>query len=143
MFAWRLLIIALIAAALIAIWLVLAWRSRRYRRHGAADLLAAASASRLILVFSTPDCVPCRTIQKPALDELQRLFPGRVEVRDVDPTIELELAGRFGILTVPSTVVIGDHGQVLAINHGITDRKRLAAQLGLNGMEPHARISRE
>ncbi len=143
MFAWRLLILTFIAVALIAIRLVLVWRSRRYRRNGAADLLAAASASRLILAFSTPDCVPCRTIQKPALDELQLLFPGWVEVRDVDATIELELAGRFGILTVPSTVVIGDHGQVLAINHGTTDRKRLAAQLGLNGMEPHVRISRE
>jgi len=143
MLAARVLVLVLVAAVLAAVWMILRWRSGRYRRNGAADLLAPASGRPLILAFSTPDCVPCRTIQKPALDELQRLFPGRVEVRDVDATVELELAGRFGILTVPSTVVIGDQGRVLAINHGITDWRRLAAQLGLNGTEPHVRISRE
>ncbi len=133
MFAWRLLIVALLAAALIAIRLVLAWRSRRYRRNGAADLLATASGRPLILAFSTPDCVPCRTIQQPALDELLRQYPGRVEVRDIDATVELELTGRFGILTVPSTVVIGTGGTVLAINHGIAGWEKLIGQLGLNG----------
>ncbi len=133
MFAWRLLIVALIAAALIAIRLVLAWRSRRYRRNGAADLLATASGRPLILAFSTPDCVPCRTIQKPALEELQRRYPGSVAVRDVNATAETELATRFGILTVPSTVVIDQRGAVVAINHTLAGWERLADQLRLNG----------
>src|SRR5574341_1239497 len=129
MFAVRLLVVALIAAALIAIRLVLAWRSRRYRRKGAADLQGTASGRPLILAFSTPACVPCRTIQKPALEDLQRRYPDRVTVRDVNATAEPDLAARFGILTVPSTVVIDQGGAVVAINHTLTGWERLAGQL--------------
>ena len=70
MFADRLLALALVAAVLAVAWLGLTWRSRRFRRRIAADLLA--DRRPLVLAFSTPDCVPCKTIQKPALEELQR-----------------------------------------------------------------------
>lgn len=129
----RLQALVLVAAGLSAVWLVLRWRSSRVRRFGAADLLAQASGRAVVLAFSTPDCVPCKTVQKPALEELQRQFPGRIEVRDIDAVAEPVLARRFGIFTVPSTVVIKERGEVAAINQGTTDWRRLAAQLGLNG----------
>ncbi len=87
----------------------------------------------VVLAFSTQDCTPCKTIQKPALDELLGRFPGRVTVRDVDASAEPGLARRFGILTVPSTVVIGESGEVVAINQGPTGWEKLATQLRLNG----------
>jgi hypothetical protein len=51
----------------------------------------------------------------------------------VDALIEPQLAARFGILTVPSTVVIGPAGDVRAINNGTATAERLATQVGLNG----------
>ena len=120
----RLLAFSLVAAVLAVSWAGLAWRSWRFRRRTAADLLV--NSGPLVLAFSTPDCVPCKTIQKPALEELQRRYQDRVNIREVDALAQPELAGRFGILTVPSTVVVGATGVVLAINHGAADWEKLA-----------------
>jgi len=120
----RLLAFSLVAAVLAVSWAGLAWRSWRFRRRPAADLLD--DGRPLVLAFSTPDCVPCKTIQKPALEELQRRYQDRVNIREVDALAQPELAGRFGILTVPSTVVVGATGVVLAINHGAADWEKLA-----------------
>ncbi len=87
-----------------------------------------------VLAFTTPECVPCRTMQRPALEELQRRYPGRFELREVDATVAPELAERFGLMTVPSTVVIDARGRVRAINHGLARWPKLAGQLHLNGL---------
>lgn len=127
----RLLALALVAVILAAISVGLAWRTRRFRRRSAADLVA--DGRPMILAFSTLDCVPCKTVQKPALEELQRRYPARIDVRDVDALAQPMLATRFGILTVPSTVVVGEDGTIVAINHGAAEWEKLAAQLALNG----------
>jgi len=131
MFADRLLALALVTAVLAVAWLGLTWRSRRFQRRMAADLMT--DRRPLVLAFSTPDCVPCKTIQKPALEELQRRYQDRVVVREVDALAQPALAGRFGILTVPTTVVVGEEGAVVAINHGAVEWEKLARQLALNG----------
>lgn len=131
---------ALIAAAG-AVWVWLALRTHGVRRAGALDLMMAhrtSGAEALVLAFTTPDCIPCKTVQRPALEALERQFPGRVVSREVDALDVPDLARRFGILTVPSTVVIGANGEVRAINHGTATADRLAAQAGLdvNGARP-------
>ncbi len=141
MAAERVLIVALVAAGLGLVWLALRWRSARYRMPNARDLLVRLDVTRppLVLAFSTPQCVPCRAMQKPALEELQRRYPGRLEVREIDATITPELAERFGIMTVPSTVLVDARGRVLAINHGLARWTKLAGQLSLNGVHASAR----
>lgn len=132
----RLIILSLVVLGLLVVWGLLRWRTTRFRRQGATDLVTRPVSRPLVLAFSTPDCVPCRTLQKPALEELVRRHPGRVEVRDVDATLEAELAKRFGIFTVPTTVVVDRWGHILAINHGVAPWEKLANQLRLNGSEP-------
>jgi thiol-disulfide isomerase/thioredoxin len=131
----RIAALAAVAAGLAIVWLVLRSRSARYRRPNARDLLARLSVTRppVVLAFTTPECVPCRTMQRPAIEELQRRYPGRFEVREVDATVTPDLAERFGLMTVPSTVLIDDRGRVLAINHGLARWPKLAGQLSLNG----------
>lgn len=135
MVAERLLVLGLVAAALTLVWLALRWRSARYRRPNARDVLTRLAVSRppVVLAFTTPECVPCRTMQRPALEELRRRYPERFELREVDATVMPELAERFGLMTVPSTVVIDGRGRVLAINHGLARWPKLAGQLSLNG----------
>lgn len=135
MVADRLVVLVLVASGLALVWLGLRWRSARYRQPNARDLLTRLGVSRppLVLAFTTPECVPCRTMQRPALAELRRRYPERFEVREVDATVMPELAERFGLMTVPSTVVIDARGRVLAINHGLTRWPKLAGQLSLNG----------
>jgi len=81
--AERFLILAVIVTAVAVIWLGLRWRTSRVRRHGALDLVRLEHPAPLVLAFSTPECVPCRTQQKPALDELLRRYPDLLEVREV------------------------------------------------------------
>lgn len=134
----RLIILSLILLGLLAAWRLLRWRTARLRRRGAGDLVSLSSRRPLVIAFSTTDCVPCRTLQKPALEELVQRHPGRVDVRDVDATLEAGLAKRFGILTVPSTVVVDRDGHILAINHGVAPWEKLAGQLRLDGTVPNA-----
>lgn len=127
----RFLAILIVAVVVAAIWVLVRRRAASHRGRDASDLLEADRP--LILAFSTPECVPCRTAQKPALEQLQRRFPGLVDVRNVDATVYPELADRFGILTVPSTVVVGADGRILAVNYGLARGDKLATQLNLNG----------
>lgn len=131
-----LLALAILVIGAAVLWLWLGSRQARAVRAGAADLVEtyqAAEAGALVLAFTTPDCAPCRTVQRPALEALQERYPGRIVVGEVDALAEPRLAARFGILTVPSTVVIGPAGDVRAINNGIATAERLTAQMGLNG----------
>lgn len=127
----RLLALLIVAAVVAGIWGLIRLRAAWYRGREASDLLEAARP--LILAFSTPDCVPCRTAQKPVLEQLRQQYVGRVEVREVDATLRPALADRFGILTVPSTVVVGADGRVRAVNYGLALADKLAVQLGLDG----------
>ncbi len=110
---------------------LLKWSTNRYRRQRAVDLLPLGEhrPSWFILAFSTPGCTACYTMQAPALEELAQHFPGKVGVRHIDPTDAPELVRRFGIFTVPSTVVLDHEGWVLAINHSLAGASKLARQL--------------
>ena len=129
-----LLALGLLVVAFGGVRMWVGWRRRHVMRAGAPDLLAAFSAAQrdaLVLAFTTPECMPCKTVQRPALDALLQRFPGRIAVAEVDALQTPHLARRFGILTVPSTVVIGPDGEVRAINHGTVTTERLATQAGL------------
>jgi len=133
----RLLVLLAVVAAAGILWFVLSWRTHRFRAATAADLLPIPrGAGALVIAFTTPDCAPCRTAQRPALERLHVAHPQAVSIREIDATVEPELAQRFGILSVPSTVVIDRHGRVVAINHTLAASGKLAAQLGLNGTSP-------
>jgi thiol-disulfide isomerase/thioredoxin len=137
-----LLALAVIAVLWGATWVWLGWRRRAAMRAGARDLwdaVGAGGTEALVLAFTTPDCLPCKTIQRPALDALERAYAGRVAVGEVNALDSPDLARRFGILTVPSTVVIGRAGDVRGINHGIATADRLAAQAGLTPAAGSAR----
>jgi thioredoxin-like negative regulator of GroEL len=129
---WIILAIALVVAALP---LLLRLRDRRLaRRVGYVEGPA-------VLAFTHRLCVPCRTQQAPALDRLRALMPSvRIEVVDVER--EPEIARRYGIFTVPSTVVIGASGRALAFNHGLAGEHRLARQLADDPRSETSRRSR-
>ena len=59
----------------------------------------------------------------------QEVGPASLRVVSVDAARQPAVAKAFGILTVPSTVVLGSTGLVLAINHGFAPSDRLSAQL--------------
>ena len=137
--AHRFLILALVVALTIgAVVLVRVWVGRRRLRlleAPAAELwqqLGVSPDDRPTLVaFSSPACAACHTAQTPALRQLQAQLGERgVRVLEVDVADQPTTADAFGILTVPSTVLLR-RDAVLEVNHGFRPTRRLAEQVAL------------
>ncbi len=100
----------------------------------ASDLLGglpgAASVTGIrILAFSSEDCRPCHTLQRPALARLLDARQGQVSVVEIDAPGSPELARRYAVLTVPTTVVLDASGKAHAINYGFAPAEKLLAQV--------------
>ncbi len=52
-------------------------------------------------------CGPCRMIA-PAVEELARAYEGKIKVGKVDVDSQVDLAGRFGIISIPTLMVFKD-----------------------------------
>lgn len=126
--------LAIVALLLLARYGIL-WLQRRAQQGGQKPALAASLRALglrdgpAIVVFSTADCAQCQLLQKPALNELQMLIPG-VQIVQVDAIAHPEVAAAFGILTVPTTVVLDGQQRPVATNNGYAPAARLYQQLG-------------
>jgi thioredoxin-like negative regulator of GroEL len=110
------------AVVLIAAGLEL-WRSRHARAH-AVGVEAATAVDPYIVYFTGENCSVCRTHQEPALSKLVG-----VRIDKVDAVAERELADRFHVYTLPTTVVMSAEGQSLNVNYGYAPAKKLERQL--------------
>lgn len=123
----------LLAAALVVALTIGTYMARRlYRRwqwSRARDAALPGTGTGEVLYFSTPHCAQCRYYQEPEIDRLVLESSDRVMVRTVDARTD-EMARRFGILTVPSTVVLDPGGRVVAVNNGPASAETLMRQLG-------------
>lgn len=82
-----------------------------------------------ILYFTTPDCLPCKTQQRPALQRLLDELGASVQVIQVDATLRPELADYWGVLSVPTTFIIDSRGKPRGVNHGAASADKLRCQL--------------
>jgi thioredoxin 1 len=106
--------------------------ARRRRALAAAPFTPARGAGEAgpvrVLAFSTPQCQQCRLLQKPALAEVAAQTE-QVEILSIDALEQPELAERYGILTVPSTVVLAPNGRASAVNYGFAPARVLLEQI--------------
>ena len=82
-----------------------------------------------ILYFTTPDCAPCKTIQRPALRAVQSRMGDRLQVIEVNAYEQPGLAKEWGVLSVPTTFIIDATGRPRHVNHGVTPAERLIEQI--------------
>ena len=82
-----------------------------------------------ILYFTTPTCAPCKTIQRPAIEEVQDNLGRAVQIIEVDDSTRTDLADYWGVLSVPTTFIIDENGQPRHINHGVTLAGKLLKQI--------------
>ncbi len=89
-----------------------------------------------VLYFTTPSCVPCRTVQAPALERLVALYHDAVQVIKMNAQERPEVADHWGGLSVPTTFVIDPAGKARYYNSGVAPVEKLQDQLqhaGLRG----------
>jgi len=81
----------------------------------------------VIVYFTTPMCIPCRTQQAPTLERLRNEVG--VQIVKVDATENPSAADRWGVFSAPTTFVIDGQGTTRAVNHGVADFNTLRMQL--------------
>jgi thiol-disulfide isomerase/thioredoxin len=83
----------------------------------------------VILYFTTPECAPCKTIQRPALQRLQNVLGDRLQIVEINAQDKPDLAKEWGVLSVPTTFLLDASGKARQVNHGATSAEKLLAQL--------------
>ncbi len=117
---WALAVAAIVVAVVAGLETLRARRARRL----AAGATAAPSSDPYILYFTGESCTVCRTHQEPALARLDG-----VRIDRVDAVEDRDLADRFHVYTLPTTVVMAADGQALHVNYGYAPATKLQRQL--------------
>jgi len=82
-----------------------------------------------IVYFTTPGCVPCKTVQRPAIERMKASYGKWFQVIEVDASTSPDLAQEWGVMSVPTTFVIDANGQPRYVNHGVASAEKLIQQL--------------
>jgi thioredoxin 1 len=64
-----------------------------------------------LIDFYADWCGPCK-IMKPIFDEIEKEYEGKVEFKKVDVEAETEMAQKFGVMSIPTFVVLKDGEEV-------------------------------
>jgi thiol-disulfide isomerase/thioredoxin len=85
-----------------------------------------------VIYFWSEACAPCKTVQKPALEELQiDLGPEGIQVVAVNAVERPDLADAWGVLGLPTTFIVDRAGQPRRVNHGVVRADHLKQQVRL------------
>ena len=82
-----------------------------------------------LLYFTGEYCSACKFHQTPIVDKLAATFGDSIVVREYDVSQCPELASQYRVLTLPTTVVLNQSGQVVHVNYGVTSQAKLETQL--------------
>lgn len=119
------LALGLIAVGLLAYRL---WVRLQLGRNGLA-IPGYRRGRPAILYFTAPGCLPCQTVQRPALDELTQQFGPRLQILEIDALQHPTLADSWGVLSLPTTFLIDSAGRPRRVNHGAARALKLRDQL--------------
>lgn len=98
-------------------------------RNNVFTLFPTPPNKPVIVYFTTPDCAPCKTIQRPALHQVSKLMGESLEVVEIDATERPDLAKTWGVLSVPTTFLLDARGEAKYVNHGVTRAEKLLEQI--------------
>jgi thioredoxin-like negative regulator of GroEL len=115
-------------AGLFAYW----WINQRLlvRAQGNLSALFPTLPKKPVIVyFTTPDCAPCKTVQRPAIQKVTSLLGENIQVVEIDATEHPDLAKIWGVMSVPTTFLLDAHGEARFVNNGVTRAEKLMEQL--------------
>lgn len=130
-----LLALLIVAGAYLSYRLYQRWALRRNAQES-LGLEGYFPGRPAVLYFSSPTCLPCQRVQKPALRQLSAMYGERLQVIEIDATEQPEAADSWGVLSLPTTFLIDAQGRPRRVNHGVARREKLIAQLREIGEPP-------
>ena len=100
------------------------------RRHVRVlgDLETAVSKTPTILYFASESCAACPS-QARYLEQLVSQWQDKLNVQKIDAEVEPETAVKYGVFTLPTTILIDQQGDVREINYGLTHTQKLTRQV--------------
>ena len=100
------------------------------RRHVRVlgDLETEIAQTPTILYFASDSCAACPS-QARYLEQLLSLWQEGLVVQKIDTEAEPETAVKYGVFTLPTTILIDQQGDVREINYGLTHTHKLTQQV--------------
>ncbi len=142
---WERILLAIVIAGLGVLAYQVFLRAQR-RRAVRGSLDRAATGRSAMLVFTSPTCAPCKLQQLPIVDRVLVDWHDKIEVEIIDITENPDVAARYGVWSLPTTIVLDTQRAVVAINRGVAQEYKLREQLAsANGLAaasggwPHSR----
>ena len=120
--------LGIIGSALFIYWCV-NQRALLRAQNNVLSLFGSLPDKPVIVYFTTPDCAPCKTIQRPALNQISSELGEEIQVIEIDATERPELAKQWGVMSVPTTFLLDVHGEARYVNNGVARAEKLMAQL--------------
>ena len=118
--------IALAIGLIIIGWLAYhALLSAQHRLVSHTSKSHSLSGRPAILVFTSPTCGPCKLQQMPILNRLMVDWQDKIDMSVIDVTEQPDVASRYGVWSLPTTIVLDADRQVAAINQGVASDRKL------------------
>lgn len=111
-----------------AYWLINQYLLTR-ARASVNTLPAPLPKKPTIVYFTTPDCAPCKTVQRPALQKLTDLLGEKLHVIEIDASEHPDVARTWGVMSVPTTFLLDEKGTAKYVNNGVARLEKLIEQV--------------
>lgn len=98
-------------------------------KNNVSSLLHPLPNKPVIVYFTMPDCAPCKTVQRPALEKLTSLLGEKLHVVEIDATERPDLAKTWGVMSVPTTFLLNARGEARYVNNGVARVEKLMEQI--------------
>jgi len=119
----RLLITVILAMTAVGAYAVVRkWQVRRVQRNH------KSGGQPSLLYFWSDHCAPCVT-QSRVLQQLPAQVAHRIQIRQIDAERDSETAARYGVFTLPTTMLLDRDGSVRHVNYGLADAGKLVQQM--------------
>lgn len=126
---WRLgLAVSIIALGAFAYWLF-TQRLLLRARSQVFTLFSKLPDKPVLVYFTTPDCAPCKTIQRPAIHQVANMLGETLEVVEINAYERPDLAKTWGVMSVPTTFVLDARGEARYVNNGVARAEKLLQQI--------------
>jgi thiol-disulfide isomerase/thioredoxin len=98
-------------------------------RNNTFTLFSTPPRRPVLVYFTTPDCVPCKTVQRPAIDRVSNMLGEKIEVIEINAYEQPDLAKTWGVMSVPTTFLLDARGEARYVNNGVARAEKLLEQI--------------